>query len=61
MRVGTVAEVGTPLLMALSPPALWLPGVLPFFRLAALAAGVCVFLSVCFPFPISRFQEIENP
>jgi hypothetical protein len=30
---------------------LWLPGVFPFFRPAALAAGVCVSLSV----PISHF------
>jgi hypothetical protein len=40
-----------------SSPPLLLPGAFPFFRLAALAAGV----PVCFPFPISHFQEIENP
>jgi hypothetical protein len=31
--------------------------VFSFFRVAALAAGG----TVCFPFPVSHFEEIENP
>ena len=39
-------------------PPLWLPGVFPFFRLAALAAGV----PVCFPFPFhSHFSGDREP
>jgi hypothetical protein len=44
--------------LAFSPPRtpLWLPGVFPFFRLAALAAGVYV----CFPFPLFRRSKTHE-